>query len=56
VGVGGPCAFDGCKRKHMYNSLVCYKHKGQKPPLPPSVKETEPTPSKDLWWTEDDET
>ncbi len=40
----------------MYNSPVCYKHKGQKPPLPPPVTETEPTPSKDLWWTEDDET
>jgi len=56
VSVGGPCAFDGCKRKHMYNSPVCYKHRGQKPPLPPPVTETEPTPSKDLWWTEDDET
>ena len=29
--VGGPCAIQGCKRQHMYNSLVCYKHKGQKP-------------------------
>ena len=56
MNVGGPCSIEGCKRQHMYNSLVCYKHKGQKPPLPPPVTETEPTPSKDLWWTEDDET
>ena len=61
MGVGGPCSVEGCNRHHMYNSPVCYKHKGEKPPPPPSKKtkqetETEPTPSKDLWWTEDDET
>jgi len=56
VSVNGPCAFDGCKRKHMYNSPVCYKHKGQKPPLPPPVTETNRPSGEDLWWTEDDET
>ena len=55
MGVGGPCAFDGCKRKHMYNSPVCYKHKGQKPPLPPSVTETNRPSGEDLWWTGEDE-
>ena len=57
MSVGGPCAFEGCKREHMYNSPVCYKHKGQKPkPKKKQVTETEPTQSKDLWWTEVDET
>ena len=55
MGLGGPCAFDGCKRKHMYNSPVCYKHKGQKPPLPPSVTETNRPSGEDLWWTGEDE-
>ena len=36
--VGGSCAIQGCKRKHMYNSLVCYKHKGQKPSSKPNKK------------------
>jgi hypothetical protein len=45
----------------MYNSPVCYKHKGQKTPPPPSkktkqVKETNRPPGEDLWWTEVDET
>ena len=55
MGLGGPCAFDGCKRKHMYNSPVCYKHKGQNPPLPPSVTETNRPSGEDLWWTGEDE-
>ncbi|MCS5530046.1 MAG: hypothetical protein NZ732_04845, partial [Candidatus Poseidoniales archaeon] len=39
----------------MYNSPVCYKHKGQKPPLPPSVTETNRPSGEDLWWTGEDE-
>jgi hypothetical protein len=39
----------------MYNSPVCYKHKGQKPPLPPSVTETNRSSGEDLWWTSEDE-
>ena len=35
----------------MYNSPVCYKHKGQKP----SPKEYERASGEDLWWTDDDE-
>ena len=55
--VAGPCSVEGCNRYHMYNSPVCYKHKGQKPkPKKKQVTETEPTQSKDLWWTEVDET
>ena len=55
--VAGPCSVEGCNRYHMYNSLVCSKHKGQKPkPKKKQVTETEPTQSKDLWWTEVDET
>jgi len=57
VRVAGPCSVEGCNRYHMYNSPVCYKHKGQKPkPKKKQVTETEPTQSKDLWWTEVDET
>ena len=61
MGVGGPCSVEGCNRQHMYNSPVCYKHKGQKTPPPPSkktkqVKETNRPPGEDLWWTEVDET
>ena len=62
VNVGGPCSIEGCKRQHMYNSPVCYKHKGQKPPPPPPppkkkpVTETNRPSGEDLWWTEEDET
>ena len=59
MSVGGPCAIEGCKRIHMYNSPVCYKHKGQKPPPSPKKKlvtETNRPSGEDLWWTEDDET
>ncbi|MCH2640707.1 MAG: hypothetical protein MKZ60_06020 [Candidatus Thalassarchaeum sp.] len=51
MSVGGPCSIQGCKRKHMYNSPVCYKHKGQKP----SPKEYERDSGEDLWWTDEDE-
>ena len=30
VVVGGPCSVEGCLSRHMYNSSVCYKHKGHK--------------------------
>ena len=39
--IGGPCSVEGCLSRHMYNSSVCYKHKGHKheverapPPVP----------------------
>ena len=51
MSIGGPCSIQGCKRIHMYNSTVCYKHKGQKP----SPKETVRPSGEDLWWTKDDE-
>jgi hypothetical protein len=51
MSVGGRCSIQGCKRTHMYNSPVCYKHKGQKP----SPKEYERASGEDLWWTDDDE-
>ena len=51
MSVGGPCSIQGCKRTHMYNSPVCYKHKGQKP----SPKEYKRASGEDLWWTDDDE-
>ena len=41
MAVGGPCSVEGCLGRHMYNSSVCYKHKGHKheverapPPVP----------------------
>ena len=43
MGIGGACSVEGCKRTQMYNSPVCYKHKGMK------------TNADDLWWTEEDE-
>jgi hypothetical protein len=30
MAVGGPCSVEGCLGRHMYNSSVCYKHKGHK--------------------------
>ena len=30
MAVGGPCGVEGCMGRHMYNSSVCYKHKGHK--------------------------
>ena len=57
MSVGGSCAFEGCKRPHMYNSPVCYKHMGQKPkPKKKQVTEANRPSGEDLWWTEDDET
>ena len=58
--VGGSCSVEGCNRQHMYNSPVCYKHKGQKTPPPPSKKtkqvtETNRPAGEDLWWTDEDE-
>ena len=40
VVVGGPCSEEGCLSQHMYNSSVCYKHKGHKHDVeraPPTV-------------------
>jgi len=40
MAVGGTCAVEGCKRPHMYNSPVCYKHKDI---------------AEEIWWAENDE-
>ena len=44
MNVGGPCSIEGCKRQHMYNSPVCYKHKDMKPKLTPKKTKQEAGP------------
>jgi len=46
---------EGCKRQHMYNSLVCYKHKGEgEGAEPESEPESEPEPEPERPSTEEE--
>jgi hypothetical protein len=44
--VGGHCSVEGCKRQHMYNSLVCYMHKGEEEGAEPEPKPVEEEPQR----------
>ena len=52
VSIGGPCAVEGCKRIHMYNSSVCFKHKESKERYPKQQTETKHYPYPKRNWLE----
>jgi len=33
MNVGGPCAISGCRRSAQFNSVLCYKHRNELPPI-----------------------
>jgi len=41
--VGGSCSVEGCKRQHMYKSLLCYKHKDEEVRARPEPESERPS-------------
>ena len=52
MSIGGPCAVEGCKGKHMFNSSVCFKHKESKERHPKQQTETKHYPYPKRNWLE----
>ena len=52
MSIGGPCAVEGCKGIHMYNSSVCFKHKESKERYPKQQTETKHYPYPKRNWLE----